>query len=134
MKLNLVVKGAAFSIWAIDESSDPDTENCPAKDFIKRLVATNSASARTLVAVLNKHASNGPILNQMQSRIVDKDEGLYEFKSRQGARLIWFYARDRRTILTHGFSKGAKLADELKRAKTLRGRWEATEATDDDKK
>lgn len=51
--------------------------------------------------------------------------GIFEFKSRQGDRILFFYPADQRgvTILTHGFRKGARLNIEIERAINYRAEY-----------
>lgn len=73
-----------------------------------------------MLNVLRQHAMSGPLLNEEKSRMLG--DGILEFKSRQGDRLLWFYHPSRRgeTVITHGFHKGARLDTEVERAKRLR--------------
>ena len=59
-------------------------------------------------------------MNETKSRKLSEE--IYEFKSRQGDRLLYFYPPGRRgeTIVTHGFHKGRPLGVELGRAERLR--------------
>lgn len=50
--------------------------------------------------------------------------GIFEFKSHHGAgeRLAYFYLSGGRTVLSHGFPKGAKVQTQIDRAQSLRTR------------
>lgn len=74
---------------------------------------------------MRHHAEAGPILNEQKSRLLRDD--IYEFKTTQGARLLYFYTLDRRTMLTNGFQKGDNLDAAIRRAKDMRSAWEETE-------
>jgi len=76
-----------------------------------------------MLNVLRRHAEAGQILNEQKSRLLG--DGIFEFKSRQGDRLLWFYppSRSGETIITHGFHKGAPLRSEIQRAKQLRDQY-----------
>ena len=67
------------------------------------------------------HANNGPLTNIQKSRRLRDTDGIFEFKNRQGARVLYFYPGDMRgiTILTHGFKKGANLNTEIRRAERI---------------
>jgi phage-related protein len=121
MKLAAVRQGRAFVVRAIDLSDDPHTVDCPALDFIGSL---SKDSQKSLVAVLVLHAEHGPILNEQKSR--ELEDGTYEFKNRQGARILYFYEPNKVTILTHGFQKGANIRTEIARARRLRDSWRAS--------
>ena len=121
MRRVLIRGGDAFDIWAIDLGTD-DAPNCPFKDFMGGLPAPVQKS---IASVLSIHADHGPIMNEDKSR--ELDDGIYEFKTRQGARILFFYSGKAITVLTHGFKKGTnkKTAHEVDRAKALRADWRA---------
>lgn len=114
MHLRLFGQGAAFSIWVIDLSDDPDVEDCPVLDFLEDLKAHAPKSYASMVAVITRHRDHGRILNPRKSR--DEGKGILEFKNRDGMRIMYFYLPGKITVLTHGFKKGAKLAQERRRA------------------
>ena len=103
MRLVPIMKGAKFSISAIDRSNVASVKDCPAEEFITKM---NESSRRSLTAILKRHKDHGPILNQEKSRLLWQD--IYEFKTRQGDRMYYFYDIDQLTILTHGSIKPKK--------------------------
>ena len=115
MKLTRILNGQSFTVWAIDLSDDPAVEDCPAKSFIESLPLP---SRKSMVNVLELHAEHGPIQNEQRSRLLT--DGIFEFKNRQGGRLLYFYLPSGWTVLTHGFHKGAKVKTEIERARRLR--------------
>lgn len=121
MRLKFLRPGVKFSIWAID-LGEGATEDCPASTFISSLGPTDQGK---LVQLLKLHADKGPVMNEQKSRHLR--DGIFEFKS-GGYRILWFYASDRRTVLTHHFSKGDKLTRELDRAIRMRADFLESEA------
>lgn len=117
MHLSLVVSGRKFSVYALVTSSSPDGEECAARQFMKA-TESDKGITKSLTNLFSRHAHAGPIYNKQQSR--ELKDGIYEFKTRQGARVLWFYASERRTILTHGFMKGDPLDAHIERAIGLR--------------
>jgi len=117
MRLIPIMKGAKFSILAIDRSDDASVKDCPAEEFITQM---NESSRKSLTAILNRHKDHGPILNKEKSRLLWQD--IYEFKTRQGDRMYYFYDIDRLTILTHGSikPKEQQLSAEVSRAVSLK--------------
>ena len=114
MKLISIMKGAKFGIFAIDTSDEVFIEACPAKEFITQM---EESSRKSLTAILKRHADQGPIFNKEKSRPLW--QGIYEFKTRQGDRVYYFYDSGRLTILTHGSIKPsgqAQLAAEVQKA------------------
>lgn len=122
MKLQLMTRGRNFSVYAIDLSDDPDVPRCPAMEFFGDLRRSAIDSHKSLTAVLNMHAENGPIHNIQRSRPLRGSDGIFEFKSRQGDRIAYFFPAGQRnmTILTHGFHKGANVNREIRRAQSIR--------------
>ncbi len=117
MRLIPIIKGAKFSISAIDKSDDASVKDCPAEEFITQM---NESSRKSLTAILKRHIDHGPILNKEKSRLLWQD--IYEFKTRQGDRMYYFYDIGRLTILTHGSikPKERQLSAEVSRAVSLK--------------
>ncbi len=111
------MEGAKFIISAIDTSDDASIKACPAEDFITQM---NESSKKSLTAILKRHKDHGPIWNQEKSRLLWQD--IYEFKTRQGDRMYYFYDGGRLTILTHGSIKPKRrqLSTEVTRAVSLK--------------
>jgi hypothetical protein len=117
MRLIPIIKGAKFNISAIDKSDDASVKDCPAEEFITQM---NESSRKSLTAILKRHIDHGPILNKEKSRLLWQD--IYEFKTRQGDRMYYFYDIGRLTILTHGSikPKERQLSTEVSRAVSLK--------------
>ena len=116
MNLALLTEGPAFRIYALNRISG-GVSHCPTQEFMDGMSA---ASEKSIIKVLQQCVAGGPLSNVQKSRRLDAD--LFEFKSRQGDRLAYFYHPTRRgvIVITHGFSKGARLRNEIDRAHTLR--------------
>ena len=117
MRLIPIMNGVKFRISAIDKSDDPFVRDCPAEEFITQM---NESSKKSLTAILKRHKDHGPILNEEKSRLLWQD--IYEFKTRQGDRMYYFYDIGRLTILTHGSikPKAQQLLTEVSRAVSLK--------------
>lgn len=118
MELRLQLEGRAFAIYAVVLDAQTTGQSCPFSDFISELEASEPASYKSMLALLNLHAEHGPVKNRQKSRLVNDANRIFEFKNRQGARLLYFYPDDirRATVVTHGFKKGAPLKPEVERA------------------
>ncbi|MDO8689841.1 MAG: type II toxin-antitoxin system RelE/ParE family toxin [Dehalococcoidia bacterium] len=116
MRLELVTNGKRYSVWAIVQSEDP--YSCEAISFLGSL---GEATRKKVANILRLHAEEGPLKNEQKSRLLE--DGIYEFKTTDGARLLYFFAPGQRTVLTHGFKKGGKVATGIRRAKRLRMEW-----------
>ena len=114
--LRTLLEGTNFDISALIQRRGNE-EYCPALEFIDQIAED---SRKSILSVIRLHALAGPILNEQKSRLLE--DGIYEFKSRQGDRLLYFYSslQRRLTIITHGFHKGARVKAEVDRAKEMR--------------
>jgi hypothetical protein len=122
MRLSLVRRGSRFDIYALAEGEEGHggSEDCPAQACI---ASASRAIKLSLTNLLLRHADHGPIYNEQKSR--ELMDGIFEFKTTQGARILYFYDRTGRTILTHGFDKCSdrRLTREIDRALLLIARW-----------
>ena len=116
MNLALLAEGPAFRIYALNRISG-GVSHCPAQEFMDGMSA---ASEKSIIKVLQQCVAAGTLSNVQKSRRLD--DGIFEFKSRQGDRLAYFYHPTQRgvIVITHGFSKGARLRSEINRALALR--------------
>ena len=116
MRRILLVQGQRFRIYALVLANG----DCPVENFIAHMP---DASRKSMLNVLQRHAEAGQILNEQKARLLG--DGIFEFKSRQGDRLLWFYppGRSGQTIITQSFHKGAPLRSEIQRAKQLRDQY-----------
>ena len=119
MKLALQYEGKKFDIYAIV----CDDGSCPAVDFLEQVKQNNPASHRSLVNVFKRHVECGPIINEEKSRHIEERGNLWEFKSRQGDRLLYFYLPGRTTVLVHGFHKGVPAKTEYAKAERMRDQY-----------
>jgi hypothetical protein len=119
MKIQLQHHGQKFDIFVIVL----DDESRPAIDFLEQLKRDDFTSFKHLVRVYTTHAEIGPLIDPKKSRAIEGWDDLYEFKSPQGARLLYFYLRDRKTVITHGFKKGAPAKNEFNRACRIRDQY-----------
>ena len=116
MELQPVLVGPTLGIHALSWTL-AGVRHCPTQEF---MAGMSEASEKSLIKVLQQTVAGGPVFNVQKSRLLA--EGIFEFKSRQGDRLAYFYHPTRRglIIVTHGFHKGARLRTEIERARSLR--------------
>jgi hypothetical protein len=119
MRLRLVQNGSTLSIYAVVL----DNGACPAEDYLERVRQRDRASHKSLVNLLTRHAEHGPMRNEKKSRAIKGKENLWEFKTRQGDRIPFFYLAGGKTVLTHGFHKGAPARTEYRKAEAIRDRY-----------
>jgi hypothetical protein len=121
MKLRLLRTGKAYNIYAIVL----DNGECPAEDFIRSVKLTNTASSKSLTNIFSRHAEHGQIWNPKKSKRVHTKSGtILEFKTTQGDRILYFYDKGRKTILTHGFKKGYPPNPEYLRAQKIKEQYQ----------
>ena len=111
--------GSKFNIYALVL----DNGTCPAEDFLEQVKQRDPASLKSLINVLTRHAEYGEIRNERKSRVIKGRRNLLEFKTNQGDRLLYFYLPDYKTVLTHGFHKGASESDEYDKAEAMRDQY-----------
>lgn len=126
MRLKLILRGAAATVYAIDLAEGAGGGDSPAWTFMEELVRLRQPSHRSMTRLLELHANSGPVRNQQKSRLLR--DGIWEFKTRQNDRLLYFFHGEGRTILTHGFHhrgghEGNRLRAEVDRALALRARY-----------
>lgn len=112
METQLLLEGSAFAIYALRRSR-AGVDHCPILEFLEEAL---EPSRKSLLSIIQQHAERGPILNRQKSRHLGN--GIFEFKSRQGDRILFFYPEGQRgiTVVTHGFRKGARVSTEIERA------------------
>ena len=101
MKLQYVQRG----IWTILAICD-DRGGCLVQEFIDRLETDSQSDYDQVMAQLRWTAVNGPPRNDEKSRpLADK---IFEFKTRGGIRIPYFYDKDRLVICTEAMRKPKK--------------------------
>ena len=102
MRLKLEYSGSAFDIYVVVLP----TGEIPAINFLTTLEQQDRSSHKAMVQRYHRHAEIGQSHNIRHSRKISGKDNLYEFKTRQGDRLLYFYLPGRRTVLALGFHKG----------------------------
>ena len=119
MELRRLKTGLVNSIDAVILNNG----DCPAEEFLKLLERNDKASYKALAHILVRHADYGVLRNREKSKVISGRGNLLEFKTRNGDRLIYFFLPGHRTILTHGFHKGAVASAEYNRAEKIRDQY-----------
>ena len=97
MKIVLQYKGKKFSLYAIVCNDG----SCPSIEFLDELKKNDPSSHKSIVNIYLRHADFGQILNIEKSRPIKGHENLFEFKTKQGARLLYFlFARKENCFYT----------------------------------
>lgn len=119
MELKCLKTGLIFSIYAVVLNNG----SCPVEEFLEQIKQDDLTCHKSLVNILTRHADHGEMRNKKKSRVIEGRRNLLEFKTNQGDRLMYFYLPDRKTVLTHGFHKGAVASIEYDRAETIRDQY-----------
>jgi phage-related protein len=130
--LHRVCRGQRYAIYALEERpvvGENVEPNRPLEDFLNELEASDADEHARLVRLLEFVADNEPPRNKEKCRPVTKD--LFEFKTRGGVRVLWFYDANRLIICTHGFPKSQekRLSREVKRAEEWMNKYKAARQT-----
>ena len=100
---------------------------CLIEEFLVDLKSHSHNDWKRIVAMIARTAELGPPHDEEQCRALEGDraEGLFEFKTRGGVRVLWFYDRGSIIICTHGFIKKRQKtpAGEIERAREIRRRY-----------
>lgn len=93
------------STWTILAICD-DRGGCQVLEFIHRLQAASASDFDQITAQLRRAAAAGPPRNNRKSRpLADR---IFEFKTRGGVRIPYFYDEDRLVICTEAMRKPKK--------------------------
>lgn len=117
MRLVAQLAGRSARILALEL----DNGDVPALAFLEAVKRNDVKAHRILMRGIANRAERGRSRNQTQYRMIEGDgmEGLYEFKTWVGHRLMCF-DRPNRVILLNGFSKGDPAQREYERAARYR--------------
>lgn len=100
---------------------------CLIEEFLVDLKSLSPNDWKRIVSMIARTAEHGPPRDEEQCRALEGDraEGLFEFKTRGGVRVFWFYDQDRIIICTHGFIKKKQKTPpgEIERARLIRRRY-----------
>lgn len=117
MSVQIIYKGRLFEIYAWEHEN-----SCPVIDFLSELDKKSDSDGKRLVYLISRTADEGIIKNEQQSRILE--DGIYEFKAPNTARILYFFDKNRIIICTHGFrgkrGKGKTSKTEISRAVEIR--------------
>ena len=130
--LHRVCRGQRYAIYALEERpviGEIAEPNRPLADFLNELEEDDADEHARLVRLLEFVGDNEPPRNKEKCRQVGP--GIFEFKTRGGVRVLWFYEANRLIICTHGFPKSQekRLSREVKRAEEWMKKYQAARQT-----
>ena len=118
------------STWIIAAVVD-DRGRCSVREALDAVAATDRAAHAQLLALLGKISVSGPPRDQRRSRYLG--EGIFEFKTPRGFRLVYFFER-RRLIVCSELCRKPKTRELrwiIRRAIGLRAAYLAASAAGD---
>ncbi len=80
-----------------------DGKNCPAEDFLTNAEKLQYDEFAKLTKILDHSCDHGLLKNKQKVNTLGN--GVFEFKTVGGLRLIWFWDANRIILCTHGFLK-----------------------------
>ncbi len=123
MKTLIIRKGERFTIRAVAfPADDGKRDKCPALAFFQDQARARAAEMVKLGALLTETANDGPPHNDQKFKDLPGTNGLCEFKTSGGLRLLCFWDDGSLIICTHGYLKGSQKAPkrEITRAERLK--------------
>ncbi len=122
MAIVTIFRGRRFRVEAWG-----DEDHCSLNDFLQDLEKINYKEFRKIMALVQFSANEGPPRNEEKCRNLEGDhaEGLFEFKTPGGVRILWFYDKGSLIVCTHGFMKKRQETplEEIRRAQGIRQRY-----------
>ena len=123
VRLEQIKDGQAFKIFALVVD-----EQCALLEFLNGLSEAMPDENAKLMRLLDNTAQSGPPRNEQKCRLLR--DGVWEFKTPGGVRVLWFYDRGKLIICTHGFVKKKQKTSpgEIERALRLKQLYENAES------
>ena len=94
----LFQSGPACRVYLLANGS-----NCPAEEFLTEAASLHPEEFAKLIKLLDHSCDHG--LPKNKQKVNTLGDGLFEFKTIGGLRLIWFWDANRIILCTHGFLK-----------------------------
>ena len=118
MKLTEITTGSAYRIYALSSGN-----RCLLTEFLINHTKTIPKEVDKLIALLDRTAEHG--IPKNKTKVNTLGDGLFEFKTTGGIRVIWFYDANKIIICTHGFLKKQQTTPrkELKRAQQMKAEY-----------
>jgi len=96
MKLELLLEGSAFTLYAIVQGEN-------VVEYLEELEQSNVQAHAQIARRLLQLAERGP--SRKKDEFNDLGHELYEAKAKKGPRVIFFYDENRLVICSHAFDK-----------------------------
>lgn len=106
-------RGKVFDIYTLEQNG-----RCELLDFLIALKASSWQDFARITKLFDYMAENGRIRNEQKFKRLTPD--IQEFKTFGGVRVLCFFDGRSIVVLTNGFKKKKKYADEITRAENMR--------------
>ena len=123
MKTLVIRTGERLTIRAIAFPTDgSERDKCPTLAFFQEQAEQRSVEMTKLAALLSETARTGPPHNDQKFKDLPGTDGIYEFKTSGGLRLLCFWDEGNLIVCTHGYLKGSQKApkNQIQRATRMR--------------
>jgi phage-related protein len=101
VQIHKLKEGKHLTIFAMG-----DGEKVPVLDFIEQMEQKRPKETAKLAALFTRTVEHGIPKDKQKCRTLGSK--LFEFKTRGGLRIVWFWDEDKMVICTHGFSKSTQ--------------------------
>jgi len=105
-----------FDFYAIEQNNQ-----CSLRDFLVEISRSNPVEFNKLIKDFDRTSDNGLIRNPEKFKALS--DGINEFKTHGGIRVLCFIDGMRIIVLTNGFMKRKKYEPEITRAINLRAKY-----------
>jgi phage-related protein len=93
-------KGLKYSLWGIGYD-----DGCKTEEYLADLSTKDPDAFDKINALLDKSIDHGPPNNKEKCKHLKGTDKLFEFKTGDGVRILWFWDANYMMISTHGFTK-----------------------------
>lgn len=123
MKTLVIQQGTRLTIRAVASSvDDGGRDRCATLAFFQEQAKLRPKEMEKLAALLTETGKNGPPQNDKKFKDLPGTDGIYEFKTTGGLRVLCFWDDGSLIVCTHGYLKDGQKTpkNELKRADQLK--------------
>jgi hypothetical protein len=97
-----IKQGAKFRLMAVG-TQENDKIHLPYLDFLQEAQCSEAREWPKLARIMDYTADAGPPKDEEKSKLLR--EGIFEFRTKGGLRLLWFYDEGRVVICVNGYIK-----------------------------
>ena len=99
-----------------------ERDKCPTLAFFQEQAGIRPGEMEKLAALLTETAKNGPPHNDQKFNDLPGTDGVYEFKTTGGLRLLCFWDDGKLIVCTHGYLKSSQKTpkSQIQRAERIK--------------